>query len=52
MLLAALGALYAAVASIGEVTSAGPSTQQVHAWQMVSFTMFAAVFALLGIWPR
>jgi hypothetical protein len=52
MLLAALGALYAAVASIGEVTSAGPSTQQVYAWRMVSFTMFAAVFALLAIWPR
>ena len=52
MLLAALGAVYAAVASIAKVTSAGPSTQQVYAWRMVSFTMFAAVFALLGIWPR
>src|SRR3989442_12763646 len=52
MLLGALGAVYAAVASIGEVTSAGAATQQVYAWRMVSFTMFAAVFALLGIWPR
>jgi len=52
MLLAALGAVYAAVASIGEVTSAGAATQQVYVWRMVSFTMFAAVFALLGIWPR
>ena len=43
MLLAALGAVYAAVASIGDVTSAGPSTQQVHAWRMVSFTMFVLI---------
>jgi hypothetical protein len=52
MLVSALGALYAFVTAAGATQAAGPATQQVEAWRMFGFLMFAGVFVLLGIWPR
>jgi hypothetical protein len=52
MLLSALGALYAFVTAIGATSAAGPATQQVEAWRALGYLMFAAIFVLLGLWPR
>lgn len=52
MLLVAVGALYGFVTSIGLVVAAGPATQQVEAWRMMGFLMFAGIFVLLALWPR
>ena len=52
MLLCALGALYAFAVSVGDVLSAGPSTQQVEIWRTFGFAFFSAVFVLLALWPR
>jgi hypothetical protein len=52
MLVSALGALYAFITAIGAVQAAGPATQQVEAWRMFGFLMFAGVFVLLSVWPR
>jgi hypothetical protein len=52
MLLSALGALYAFVTAIGATIAAGPATQQVEAWRALGYLMFAALFVLLGCWPR
>jgi hypothetical protein len=52
MLLSALGALYAFVTAIGATSAAGPATQQVEAWRALGYLMFAALFVLLGCWPR
>ncbi len=52
MLLSALGALYAFVTAIGATSAAGPATQQVEAWRALGYLMFAALFVLLGLWPR
>ncbi|HZC76831.1 MAG TPA: hypothetical protein VE258_03740 [Ktedonobacterales bacterium] len=52
MLLSALGALYAFATAIGATSAAGPATQQVEAWRALGYLMFAAIFVLLGLWPR
>jgi hypothetical protein len=52
MLVSALGALYAFATAIGATSSAGPATQQVEAWRALGYLMFAAIFVLLGLWPR
>jgi hypothetical protein len=52
MLVSAIGALYAFVTAAGVAAQAGPATQQVEAWRAVTFSVFAAIFVLLAIWPR
>ncbi len=52
MLVSALGALYALATAIGATSAAGPATQQVEAWRALGYLMFAAIFVLLGLWPR
>jgi hypothetical protein len=52
MLLSALGALYAFATAIGATSAAGPATQQVEAWRALGYLMFAAIFVLMGLWPR
>ena len=52
LLLAALGALYAFVTSIGNVTAAGPATKVVEAWRAYGFVVFTGLFVLLAVRPR
>ena len=52
MIVSAGGAGVAALTSIGDVAAAGPATQQVEAWHLWGFVMFAGVFALLAVGPR
>jgi hypothetical protein len=52
MLIAALGALYAFVTSIGVALAADPETQQVEWWRVFGFLLFAALFVMLAFWPR
>jgi hypothetical protein len=52
MLLAALGAFYALVTSIGAAAGAGPETQQVEWWRVLGFAMYTGIFILLAFWPR
>lgn len=52
MIVSAGGAGVAALTSIGDVAAAGPATQQVEAWRLWGFVMFAGVFALLAVGPR
>jgi hypothetical protein len=52
VLLSALGALYAFVTAVGATGAAGLATQQVEAWRALGYQMFAAIFVLLGCWPR
>jgi hypothetical protein len=52
MLVSAIGALYAFATAVGVAAQAGAATQQVEAWRAVTFSLFAAIFVLLAIWPR
>jgi hypothetical protein len=52
MLLAAAGAAYAFVTSIGVAVAAGPATQQVEWWRAFGFLMFTGIFVLLAFGPR
>ena len=52
MLVAALGALYALITSIGVAAASGPDTQQVEWWRVFGFLMFTGLFVLLAFWPR
>ena len=52
MLVAALGALYALITSIGVAAASGPDTQQVEWWRVFGFLMFTGLFVLLALWPR
>jgi hypothetical protein len=52
MLLAAAGAAYAFVTSIGVAVAAGPATQQVEWWRTFGYLMFTGVFVLLAFGPR
>ena len=52
MLVAAVGALYAFVTSIGSAAASGPGTQQVEWWRVFGFLMFAGLFVMLAFWPR
>ena len=52
MLLAALGALFAFLSSIGVTIAAESGTKVVEGWRMYGFLVFAGLFVLLALRPR
>ncbi|MRR31351.1 hypothetical protein EG834_13750 [bacterium] len=52
MILAAVGAGYSFISSIGVALSAGAATQQVEWWRVAGFLLFAVLFVMLAFGPR
>jgi peptidoglycan/LPS O-acetylase OafA/YrhL len=48
----AVGAILAAVTSVGTVADADPATKAVETWRLVGYVFFAGVFVLLALAPR
>jgi hypothetical protein len=52
MRLAAVGAFFSFITSIGNVAAASPATQVVEIWRMYGFIVFTGLYVLLAFWPR
>lgn len=52
MLLAAVGAFFSFITSIGNVAAASPATQVIEIWRIYGFIVFTGLYALLAFWPR